>query len=393
MFIRSLSSASQNFKSHYTNADIGASSILGSLKISAIDEKTGEIIAKERLSVFDKGESRSEDKFESNVARRVADFEKTHKNEIEKHDKDNEVKLTVCYPGPSVKTGKNSTGFLVSNFFYDDNRQKRFNRPINTEAIDKNVLENGVNLVQSRHANDMGGAGACLLDKLKDYPELLQEGEEIMYMYPGGGLGSGMISVDKDNIRIRPMELQHMVKYGTENDSAEKDVSAAILRKNFAEALNVSPDLIGENTKAVDNYEEACSACGYNIGKKEFEEASKEAISKFMDSLAQMIAIKVCEAKLKTVVLTGPIVNSLHNSVNKNDLFEKNPDIKDPDKFSAILKEKVQENLTDVGKNILGDPDNLNVVFLKIADNTDGAQVLQQGESVGNPIAWYNIKK
>ena len=58
----------------------------------------------------------------------------------------------------------------------------------------------------------------------------------------------------------------------------------------------------------------------------------------------------------------------------------------------ATLKRKVTKNLTKVGnENILKDPNRLNIIFLDIPNNTEAAHILQQGEEVGNPTAWYNI--
>ena len=396
MVISAISSSfpkSVNFGAHYTNVDVGASSILGSLKICAIDENNN-VIAKERMTVFDEGERRSEDRFEDNVARKVADFEKRHKREIVAHDKDDEVKLTVCYPGPGVKTGKSNMGFLMSNFYYDQHRRERFVRPINPAIIDKGLRAYDIDVIQSRHANDMAGAGACLLSKLQEqHPQVLEEGEEILYMYPGGGLGTGMIIVDKDNIKVRPSEIQHIIKYGTNKEATEKDVGASGLRKNFSEALKLDGKGIGENTKAVTDYDEFIDTIGYHIDKSEFDEASKEAILKFMDSLAQLIATKVCESNLRTVVLTGPIVNGIRQSLNANRTFNNYTDPQEPDNFKATLKRKVQKNLSEVGNKLLVNPNKLNIIFLKIADNTDGAHLLHKGVSVGNPAVWYNIQK
>ncbi len=47
--------------------------------------------------------------------------------------------------------------------------------------------------------------------------------------------------------------------------------------------------------------------------------------------------------------------------------------------------------MTTVGLSLLGNPDDLNIIFLKIKDNTEGAQLLQKGKEVGEPTAWYNI--
>ena len=74
MQINNISTHSIPFKAHYINVDVGASTINGSLKLCAIDENDN-IIAKERTTVFDEGESRSEDKFEHNLAKKIAVFE------------------------------------------------------------------------------------------------------------------------------------------------------------------------------------------------------------------------------------------------------------------------------------------------------------------------------
>jgi len=381
---------------HFINVDIGASSINGSLKICAINDKD-EIIAKERLTVFDEGESRSEDKFEENVARKISKFEKDNQEEIAKHDKDNEVLLTVCYPGPAVKTANNSTGFLMSNFYYDNARHQRFNRSINPNTIDSMLKQRGINITQSRHTNDMAGAGACLLSKVKKtYPDVLEEGKEILYMYPGGGLGTGFIIVDKDNIKVKPSEIQHMIKNGTKKDSLENDVGAAKLRQSFAEELELSKEeevILGENTKAVTSFKETHKLFPH-ITKDKFNDASRETILNYMDSLAQLIATKVCETKLDTVVITGPIANGIRESVNGNSSFidytAKFPKDEN-DNFTATLRRKIQKSLSPVGKKLLGDAENLNIIYLQIADNTDGAHILQKGVPVGQPPAWYNI--
>ena len=392
MQINSISSHSLPFKAHYINVDVGASTINGSLKLCAIDENDN-IIAKERTTVFEDKENRSEDKFEENLAKKIAVFEFLNKEKIEQADQDNEMKLTVCYPGAKVMHNGKS-GFRLSNFFYDNTRRHRFERPINPDNIDTYLKHLGVNITQSRHANDMAGAGACLLKQLKEqHPELLQKGEEMIYLYPGGGLGSGVIMVDDDNIKIKPTEIQHIAKNHTEKDSLETEVRAFSLRKNYADALDLDIEeraILGENTMVVDNYEVTKSLLPY-IEEDEHNKASKYAIDKYMDSFAQLIATRICESKLKTVVITGPIANSLRNSVNTNPEFGDLPLGPKDDKFSAHLKKKIQEQMTPVGLSLLGNPDDLNIVFLKIKDNTEGAQLLQKGREVGEPTAWYNI--
>ena len=392
MKIYNISSSSIPFKAHYTNVDIGASSINGSLKICAIDEQNN-VIAKERTTVFSDDEQRSEELFEKNLASKIADFEERYKTEIQKKDPDKETKLTICYPGAKVKNLY--SGFMLTNFYYDNNRKNRFKRPINPQYIDDHLKNMGVNVVRSRHANDMAGAGACLLHQIKSTcPEILNEGEEIIYLYPGGGLGSGIIMVDKGNIKIKPTEIQHSVKHNSNGESLENDVRAFSLRKNFADALNLNDEeraKIGENTLVVDNYDEARRIFP-NMSRKEHNKASKAAIDKYMDSFAQLIAVRICESKMHTVLITGPIANSLHNSVNKNPEFKSKKEYGDDDKFSAILREKIKTHMTPVGKSLLGNPKDLKIIFLKIKDNTEGAQLLQKGTEVGDPTAWYNIE-
>jgi len=383
------------FASHYTNVDIGASTVLGSLKMAIVDEK-GNLIAKNyRSTVFDEGEERSEDKFERNVARKIAEFEKVNADIVREADKDNQTKLTICYPGPKLKSENNEALFFLSNFAYDANRHRKFKRPINASHIDSYLKQANIDIVQSRHANDMAGAGACLLSRIKEKcPHILKEGEEILFMYPGGGLGTGMIIVDKGNIKIKPTEVQHTIKNWTANEAIEENVKAKKLRDNFADELELDDEeraLIKENTKVVDNYEELHSILPY-ISLEEFQEASKAAILKYMDSLAQVIATKVCDSKLNTVIITGPIANGLRKSVNNNPRFRNFTTDEEPDNFKATLKRKVTKNLTKVGnENILKDPNRLDIIFLDIPNNTEAAHILQQGEEVGNPTAWYNI--
>jgi len=383
------------FASHYTNVDIGASSILGSFKIAIVDDK-GNLIAKNYGStVFAENEERSEDKFERNVAKKIADFEAENAEKIKEVDKENKTKLTICYPGPKLRSDNNEALFFLSNFAYDANRHKKFKSPINATHIDSYLKQANIDVVQSRHVNDMAGAGACLLSKIKDEcPQILNEGEEILFMYPGGGLGTGMIIVDKGNIKVKPTEIQHTIKNWTSNEAIEENVKAKKLRDNFADELELSDAeraLIKENTKVVDNYEELHSILPY-ISLEEFQEASKAAILKYMDSLAQVIATKICDSKLNTIIITGPIANGLRKSTNKNPRFRNHTTELETDNFKATLKRKITKNLTKVGnENILKDPNRLNIIFLNIPNNTEAAHILQHGDEVGNPTAWYNI--
>ena len=90
-----------SFKAHFVNVDIGASSTYGSMKIRTLDDK-GNLIDYKRTTVFNQTEARNEKSFEENVARKVLASETLNKDAISKADPDNEMFLTVCYPGPKV---------------------------------------------------------------------------------------------------------------------------------------------------------------------------------------------------------------------------------------------------------------------------------------------------
>ena len=382
-----------SFKAHYVNVDIGASSILGSMKIRTLDDK-GNLIDYYKTTVFDEGVNRSEQKFEQSVANKVADSEQRNADKIAKADPDNEMYLTVCYPGPKI-TEDGKDGFRLPNFYFDDNRTHRFERAIKPDNIDKYLAAQGVNLVQSRHANDMAGAGACILDKLeKEHPELLKEGEDILFLYPGGGLGCGILSVDKNDIKIKPMEMGHIQKNGAKGKTLESDVGVPGLMNNFATRLELNSaerKIIGNDARTVREYDTLSKYLPY-INPLTFALASRTAVTEFMDSLAELVAIQVCASKTNSVVLTGNVANGTREVVNKKDYFKAKPEYQadGADKFTAIFREMVDKKLNPVGQAIVGDKTGLTVTFVDLKDNTEGAEVLQQCEEVGKPVKWYN---
>lgn len=383
-----------SFKAHYVNVDIGASSTSGSMKIRTLDDK-GNLIDYKRTTVFNQTEQRNEHSFEENVARKVIATEEANKDKIAKADPDNEMYLTICYPGPKVnENGKD--GFRLSNFFYDDARTRRFEKPITSDNIDSYIAAKGINLVQSRHANDMAGAGACILNKLQtEHPDMLTEGNEIVFLYPGGGLGSGIISVDKNDIKIKPSEVQHARQATAELKALEADVGVHGFIKNFADALDLSKEerkSISGNAMAVTKYSEF-SRIIPDYSKEQHDTASKMAIDAFMDSLAEITAIEICALKTKSFILTGNVANGNREAVNNNPEFVAKEEYMTDgcDKFTAIFREKVASNLTPVGKIILGNPNDLDVRFITIKDNTEGAEILQKCDEVGKPAKWYNM--
>lgn len=383
-----------SFKAHYVNVDIGASSTYGSMKIRTLDED-GKLIDYQKTTVFSNSDQRSEKCFEQNVANKIVASEVRNKKKIAQADPDDEMYLTICYPGP--KTNENGKdGFRLSNFFYDNKRTMRFQKPITVDNIDSYIAARGINIVQTRHANDMAGAGACILSKVKEEcPELLKEGEEIVFLYPGGGLGSGIISVDKHDIKIKPSEVQHARQASSKLRPLESDVGVHGIIKNFSNAIGLSESQrqkIGGNALATNNYAEFKKFFP-EYTQDEHNKASKVAIDAFMNALAEITAIEICALKTKSIILTGNVANGNRQAVNENPEFvAKEEYMQDGcDKFTAIFREKVEKNLTPVGKVILGDANNLDVRFLTIKDNTEGAELLQKCEEVGKPAKWYNM--
>lgn len=406
MKINALSPKSHvSFGAYIAAVDVGASSVKGSFKIELRDEHTGEVFAQGKNTVFTDHEYRDEKGFENNFANNVINFAKENQDLIKKHDPYNEgMILLACFPGPAVKGGYNLT-----NFFYGKGEEKdgKFKQIINTKKID-NLIQNEINFNKSYYANDMAPAGASIVNKLKEdpqYSELLAPGENILYLYPGGGLGSGEISVGNNEIKVHPSEMQHMLSYGSDGKSVEERVKAPVLRENFAKALGVDVNVLDEKTEAVTTYDKLNELLKLHNQqsktKAEFELASKTAISEFMEGLAQVIAMKTADSNIKSVVLTGPIINGVRNSVAENSQFaayEFNSEFlkkydfntsKD-DQFAKILKDKVYNNLVQ-GRQKLFNPNNFNVIFLNMQNNNEGAHLLAKSEQVGEIPAWYNL--
>ena len=388
-----------SFKAHYVNVDIGASSINGSMKIRTLDDK-GNQIDYYKTTVFDEGQRRSEQKMEQSIANKVAASEYRNEGRILKADPDNEVYLTVCYPGAKVSE-EGQDGFRLSNFFYDDQRQNRFHRTIRPDNIDKYLAAQGVNIVQTRHVNDMAGAGACILDKVqKEAPELLKEGEEILFLYPGGGLGSGFITVDKNDIKIKPSEMQHARRSDDSGQSLEADVGVPGFIGNFADTLGMTDaerKIIGNDARVPREFDVLDEYLPGRYTPAEHRYGSMIAINKFVDSLAEIIAMQICTNKLKSVVITGNVANGVKDVINKDEENNITPSVDEfrqdgADKFTGYMRSRVCRKLTAVGNLLLPNPNELVIKCVEIKDNTEGAQVLQKCDEVGKPAKWYNMQ-
>ena len=120
-------------------------------------------------------------------------------------------------------------------------------------------------------------------------------------------------------------------------------------------------------------------------------------INKFVDSLAEIIAMQICTNKLKSVVLTGNVANGVKDVINKDEENKITPAVDEyrqdgADKFTGYMRSRVCRKLTTVGNLLLPNPNELVIKCVEIKDNTEGAQVLQKCEEVGEPAKWYNMK-
>ena len=409
--------------------DVGASDSegRGSAKpeVRAYDGTPIEDLQTMRATVFKTGEDeRNEPAFEENIAEIIAGTIAANKDAIKECDtkdtkgKKGQVDIVVAYPGPThaMKYGrKNSNGPLLTNFRYNtgEHSGERFEKPINGARIDSLIagllVQKGIDFKvgKTRHVNDMAAGGASVAkDLAENHPEVLKDGRKILYLYPGGGLGSGEILVDSTNIKIMPTEKQHT--YGTVQKSnseygiehIEKNVQIEGLKRNFALAAFPGKNqaalrkaVMGSEGKVMDNYKafNANEKLAGTLTPEQHAKASHGAIMLYMESLSQVVARQIADAKTDTVVITGKIANGISKSVPKNPYF-------DGKTFADVLKEKTYDALPDVGQKLLGEKKEefcarLNVILMPLENNNEGAYLLADSRQVGNPPGWYNIPK
>ncbi len=396
------------FGKHYITGDVGASVYEGSFKLSAKD-KNGKPIAEESLTVFDKGDQRTEELFEQRAAEKIAEFHERHKAEIVAADPEDESFVVIDYPGPIKATGE-SNGPALTNFFYEDIRddEHRFKRPIVGATIDSFLAQMGIKLGSSRHVNDMAAGGASVLKVLKEqYPETLEDGASILFLYPGGGLGSGEIVVDDNNIKIKPTEKQHTYGHVKQADGSyeiehiERNVQLDGLKRNFGlAAFPGEGKEEAEMRKAIEKEDDGRTIDNYEVFEKYFpgkltenawQKASHNTITLYMEALSQIVARQIANTDTKTVVVTGKIANGISKSVAKNPYFEGKT-------FEEVLKEHTFANLPAVGQNLISKDlgefkEGLRVIMMPLENNTEGAYMLADAKQVGNPPRWYNIPK
>ena len=409
MIINKVGLSNVAFGKNYIVVDIGASVEEGSFKVAAITEDGKKVIARNSGTVFNKGERRSESIFEERVAERIFKFYSDKRQLIIDHDPEGEkgkTDVVIAYPGPIVRN-RDIIGAQIVNIRHNDHTQ--FERPISGVRIDTLLANRGINIGNTRHANDMAAAGAAILNILKEkYPDTLKEdGREILFLYPGGGPGVGEIVIEPDFFKIKPTDKGAMVVYNPlvskKPYSFAKQVQSSGLIENFAEAMELTPNekaAMREKTEVVTNYDAYCQALGSEavsrkrFDREKFDVASKSAIDRYIEAFAQMTVIKICDGKTNTVVLTGKIANGIAESVNNNPLFKapKDKDVND-DKFTAIFKAEIRRKLAEVEWDFMGKDSDFNVIVLPLENNTEGAYSLANAAVVGEVPRSYNIPK
>lgn len=370
-----------NFGNHTLCIDIGASKFkLASMKTRLLLDNTADTFFK--TTVFSSSKNKRNSKtFIEAIARRIIKIEKKNADKIKQFDPDGALDVIIDVPGPYIEDKVFIPNILQNN-----------NEPIGT--IDINLIpeilrKKGVKLDKFVPVN--AAAGGCVLSKIeKTHPELLVEGTEIFYLYPGGGLGSGSIIIDRAENKIVPLEIQH-VKAAFSNKSIEAEGGCATsLVNNYLEFLenkissNLYNSIKESKNLSANTVTRANPPAQIKKGLIVHKMASKYAMDKFIDCIAQLISIEVTGGKTKSAVLTGRTAEGIIEGVKKNPLYgEKNNALE-------LIKERMSEHLTPMGKNLMGN--DFKVLFVPLSDSTEGSDILKKSYKVGNQ-AWVNIPK
>lgn len=370
-----------SFGNHTICIDIGASQRkLASMKTRLLLQNLPDIFFKTTVFRTSK-QDRNAKTFVEAIARRISQIEKKNMAKINAADPGGALDIILDVPGPYIK-----------NKVYIPNIVTNNNEPIG--MIDVNTIpallrKKGINVDKFMTVN--AAAGGCVLSKVeKTYPELLKEGQEILYIYPGGGLGSGSIIIDKAETKIVPRERQHVkAAFSNKSIEAEGGCSTALLN-NYLEAMkeNLSPHAykrleglknISANTVTKEN---PPSRIKNSISTHQL--SSKHSMDKFVDCIAQLIAIEITGGKTKSAVLTGKTAEGVINGIKNNPLYGKHNNALD------LIKERISAHLTPVSKEIMGD--DFKVLFVPLSDSTEGSDILIKSYNVGNQ-SWVNIPK
>lgn len=370
-----------NFGNHSILIDVGASNTKkASMKTRLVLNGLPDIFYK--TTVFSNyKQKRNAKTFIEAIANRISQIEKKNASVIKKADPDGALDIILDVPGPYIKDK-----VFIPNILDSDNN------PIGTIEINDipNLLKSkGIKVDKFKTVN--AAAGGCVLSKIeKSYPELMVEGSEISYIYPGGGLGSGSILVDRYENKIIPRERQH-VKAAFSNKSIEAEGGCATsLVNNYLEFIEAQltphhyKNLLKTKNITAMSVTKITPPGSIRKFATAHQIASKQSMDKFMDCIAQLIAIDIAGGKTKAAVLTGKTAEGIIEGVKNNPLYYQKNDALE------LIKDKISDHLTPVGKTLMGD--DFRVVFVPLSDSTEGAGVLIESYNVGNK-GWVNIPK
>jgi hypothetical protein len=267
--------------------------------------------------------------------------------------------------------------------------------------------------------NDLPGAAAGVA-KLLNEKNLLKEGFYGAVCMTGGGCGVADIKVKNNTLEIEASESGHNQALNS-NLSIEKDgASSPALISNFAKSLGYdNKDILALSStgkaklvfkhhlkveknsqdlevllktglfKQLEDAEDGKAVLKLKgVGKKEQAKACQKAISKYIDSIAQLAAPKVNEG-LNLLVLTGPLAGRVKEFVDEK------PTEFESKNLATLIQEKTASYLDDSGAS-MAKTYNFKVACdndFAISDNTIGGKVLLAGTSIDsqNRGNWINI--
>lgn len=369
------------FGNHTIAIDIGASNnILASLKARLLLKDLPDIYIK--TTVFNKkNQVRDADTFINSIVNKILKIEEKYSKIIQESDEAKTLDLVIDLPGPYIKDKIYITNIL-------DNSGKPIGE-ITPKLIPERLIGKKQKIGDFLTVN--AAAGGCVLSKIeKQFPEILEEGREILYIYPGGGLGSGLILVDKLETKIMPLERQHVKAVNSEKSIEAEGGSATALLNNYLFFL--SSKLPNPVLKKMNSLKRLSSTTVTNprppYALQKYESlhlmAAKYSMDKFIDCVAQLTAIEIAGGKTKSAVLTGRTAAGVIDGIKNNPLYIERNDALE------LIKEKIPSHLTTVGKHLMGS--DFRVLFVPLQDSTEGSEILIKSYSVGNN-SWVNIPK
>lgn len=299
---------------------------------------------------------------------------------------------------------------------------------VDFSQIKGNLQKAGIELEESKFkllaTNDLAGAAAGIAEQMASnpkYQDIFKEGFYGVCWMTGGGTGVADIKVKDGVVQIETSESGHnRAVESKKNRSLEKyGGSSPALIRNYCQALGMKDKDINAlltlgKAKLITQYpmkldkgseaEKEFMATGLfkivkddgkrvglklkGVDKKAHLKASKVAIDKYMESLAQLCAMKVDEGA-QYIILSGPMALRV-----REDIDDKSKEMWDGKSFKDMVIEKTRSYLDETGNKML-DLHNLEFICdIEIPDNTVGGRVLIDdntrfiGQQRGN---WINI--